>query len=78
MNWLLPGTSISQMLFSSGFSKVQCFEDAPVPHGLKSAVRWMVWKVIRSLLRLYLAAETGDTARNAIFSQNLLAIAEKA
>lgn len=70
-------TSICQLLHSSGFSKVQCFEDAPVPHGLKSAIRWVVWKVIRSGLRVYLAAETGDTAGDAIFSQNFLIVAEK-
>jgi SAM-dependent methyltransferase len=70
-------TSICQLLHSSGFSKVQCFEDAPVPHGLKSVIRWVVWKVIRSGLRVYLAAETGDTAGDAIFSQNFLIVAEK-
>lgn len=70
-------TSISQLLLSSGFSKVQCFEDAPIPHGLKSTVRWGLWKVIRSGLRIYLAAETGDTAGDAIFSQNFLIVAEK-
>jgi hypothetical protein len=70
-------TSICQLLHSSGFSKVQCFEDAPVPHGLNSAIRWVVWKVIRSGLRVYLAVETGDTAGDAIFSQNFLIVAEK-
>lgn len=70
--------SISQLLLSSGFSRVQCFEDAPIPHGLKSAVRLGLWQVIRSLLRIYIAAETGDTAGSAIFSQNFLVVAEKA
>jgi 2-polyprenyl-3-methyl-5-hydroxy-6-metoxy-1,4-benzoquinol methylase len=69
--------SISQLLFSSGFSKVQCFEDAPIPHGLKSSGRWLLWQAIRSGLRLYLAAETGDTAGDAIFSQNFLTVAVK-
>jgi hypothetical protein len=69
--------SISQLLLSSGFSKVQCFEDAPIPHGLKSAIRWGLWKLIRSGLRVYLAAETGETAVDAIFSQNFLIVAEK-
>lgn len=69
--------SISQLLFSSGFSSVQCVEDTPIPHGLKSAIRWVAWKVIRSGLRVYLAAETGDTAGDAIFSQNFLIVAEK-
>jgi SAM-dependent methyltransferase len=70
-------TSISQLLLSSGFSNVQCVEDAPIPHGLMSTVRWLLWKAIRSGLRLYLAAETGDTAGNAIFSQNFLTVAVK-
>lgn len=70
-------TSIAQLLYSSGFSDVGCFEDEPIPHGLKSGVRWLLWKGIRGMLRLYLAAETGDTARDAIFSQNLLAVAVK-
>ena len=70
-------TSINQVLLSSGFSKVQCFEDAPIVHGLKSMVRWGLWKLIRSGLRVYLAAETGDTASNDIFSQNFLAVAVK-
>ena len=69
-------TSLAQLL-SSGFSQVSCYEDQPVPHGLKSAVRWALWKVFRTLLRLYVAAETGDSGRDAVFSQNLLCVAFK-
>jgi len=70
-------TSISQLLLSSGFSRVECYEDRPVPHGLKSSVRWVLWRCIRAMLRIYLAVETGDTGRDAVFSQNLLAVAFK-
>ena len=70
-------TSLSQLLLSSGFLKVGCYEDRPVPHGLKSLVGWTLWQCIRGILRLYLAAETGDTGRDAIFSQNLLCVAFK-
>lgn len=70
-------TSIAQLLLSSGFTQVQSFEDAPIPHGAKSLLRWGLWKFIRGGLRLYLAAETGDTARDAIFSQNFLTVAVK-
>jgi SAM-dependent methyltransferase len=69
--------SITQVLLASGFSQVVCYEDAPIPHGIKSAVRWALWKLIRSALRLYLAAETGDTGRDTIFSQNFLTVATK-
>ena len=69
--------SISQLLLSSGFSNIRCFEDAPVPHGVKSAIRFVLWKVIRSILRFYIAVETGDTNSGVIFSQNFLVVAEK-
>lgn len=70
-------TSIAQLLLSSGFTQVQSFEDTPIPHGAKSLLRWGLWKFIRGGLRLYLAAETGDTAHDAIFSQNFLTVAVK-
>ncbi len=69
--------SLRQLLVSSGFSDIQCFEDRPVVHGVKSAARRVVWTGIRTLLRLYLAAETGDLGRNAVLSQNLLAVARR-
>jgi 2-polyprenyl-3-methyl-5-hydroxy-6-metoxy-1,4-benzoquinol methylase len=69
--------SLSQLLLSSGFSQVRCYEDEPIPHGLKSGGRLLLWKCFRSLFRLYLAAETGNANREAIFSQNVLAVVMK-
>ncbi|MBI3452126.1 MAG: class I SAM-dependent methyltransferase [Rhodospirillales bacterium] len=69
--------SIAQLLLTCGFGAVACFEDRPIPHGLKSAVRWGLWGAVRGISRLVLAAETGDTGRQAIFSQCLLAVARK-
>jgi SAM-dependent methyltransferase len=62
---------------AGGFADVRCYEDRPIPHGAKSAVRWVVWMGVRAALRLALAAETGETGREAIFSQCLLAVAIK-
>ena len=70
-------TSIAQLMYSSGFSEVRSYEDEPVPHGVKSMIRWVLWKGFRALLRIYLAVETGDTGREAIFSQNFLTVAVK-
>jgi SAM-dependent methyltransferase len=67
--------SLNQLLLISGFKEVRCFEDEPLVHGFKSSLRWVAWKMIRSLLRAYLAAEAGKT--NEIFSQNFLAVARK-
>lgn len=69
--------SLSQLLLSSGFSGVRCFEDTPTVHGAKSALRWALWKMLRSILRLYIAAEKGDASNVHIFSQNMLAVATR-
>jgi 2-polyprenyl-3-methyl-5-hydroxy-6-metoxy-1,4-benzoquinol methylase len=70
-------TSLGQLLMASGFRSLQCYEDTPVIHGLASAFRFVAWKAIRGMLRFYLAAETGNSGRSAIFTQNLLAVAVK-
>jgi 2-polyprenyl-3-methyl-5-hydroxy-6-metoxy-1,4-benzoquinol methylase len=67
--------SLSQALRVAGFSKINCYEESPVIHGFKSAVRWVIWKVVRTVYKVILAAETGDG--NEIFSQNFLAVASK-
>ncbi len=68
-------TSLGQLLLSSGFRSLECYEDTPVIHGLASGFRFAAWKVIRGMLRFYLAAETGNSGGSAIFTQNLLAVA---
>lgn len=70
-------TSLEQLLRASGFSTVECFESGPVAHGIKSLVRVGLWKFIRLGLRLWVAVETGDTGRRALFTRNLLAVATK-
>lgn len=69
--------SIDQLARVAGFRSSECFEDAPIAHGLKSTARLLIWKTGRGLLRLFFMAETGDTGRNAVFSQNLLALVRK-
>ena len=69
--------SIAQLMLGCGFANVHCYEDTPVPHGARSALRWLLWKGLRGGLRLALAAETGESGHQAIFSQCLLAIGEK-
>jgi SAM-dependent methyltransferase len=68
-------TSLAQVTLSSGFSNCNCFEDKPVAHGLTSTLRAGLWTLMRSALLFYIAVETGDFDRRAIFSQNLTAVA---
>lgn len=67
--------SIKQLLRIADFHHVSCYEDVPVCHGFKSGLRFIIWKIVRSMYHLCLAAETGE--KNGIFSQNFLAVAIK-
>ena len=69
--------SLTTLLLASDFRSVECHERAPVPEGIKGCGRWLVWKAIRAILRVYLAAESGERGRDALFTQNLLAVAFK-
>jgi SAM-dependent methyltransferase len=69
--------SIEQLLRVCDFKDVRCYEDKPVAHGLKSYVRAGLWAVIRAVSRLVIAAETGETGKDAIFSQTFLAVGTK-
>lgn len=70
-------TSISQILLASDFAQVICREDVPIVHGVKSLVRFLLWKAIRGIWRLYLMVETGAGDGDCIFSQNFLTVARK-
>lgn len=69
--------SLAQILIASGFGRIECFEDTPVPHGVKSSVRWLLWMVVRSALLAMDTIETGYFDRGSIFTRNLLAVAFK-
>ena len=67
--------SVGQMFRSLGFRGVDCFEDKPIAHGLKSLARRVIWEAGTPPFRLLLAAETG--ASGFILSQNFLFVARK-
>ncbi len=69
--------SLSQVLLSSGFRNAAFYEDTPVPHGFKSSIRWIFWRMIRSVLQFYIAVETGAWERKSIFTQCFLAVTIK-
>jgi cyclopropane fatty-acyl-phospholipid synthase-like methyltransferase len=67
--------SLGQLLTACGFSRVECYEEQPVVHGIVSGGRWLMWRLLRGVWRFYLAVECGFS--NEIFSQNLLCVAVK-
>lgn len=66
--------SLRQLGQLSGFKEFYFDEDEPVPHGFISAIRWVLWRVIRLPLRFIHMVETGDVGRDLILTQNLLSV----
>jgi 2-polyprenyl-3-methyl-5-hydroxy-6-metoxy-1,4-benzoquinol methylase len=66
-------SSMRQLLQTIGFREVKCYEDRPIPHGVKSCIRAFVWYVGTTGFRAIYAAETGRF--DCILSQNLMATA---
>ncbi len=69
---------LRQLTWACGFASLQCREDVPAVHGLKSLVRRLLWMGLRAFFRLVHMAETGDPGSGLILTQNLLAVATKA
>jgi len=69
-------TSIRQVLRVVGFTDVEVYPVEPVVHGAASAARWLLWKGITQLVRLYLLIEQG-TPGSGVFTANLLATATR-
>lgn len=68
--------SLKQLLAMTGFSNISIYEDYPVVHGLKSFVRFLLWKIIRSILKFYIVIESGHAGKG-IYTQNLFVLAVK-
>jgi len=67
--------SISQLVHAVGFTIVVSHEDPPVVHGLVSAVRRLVWSVIRINMGFIIGVETGNVRQKYILTRNLIAVA---
>ncbi len=67
--------SAEQLLRTVGFKNVQCFEDRPKVHGVKSLIRRILWDAGTLPHRILLSAETGG--RDFVLSQNMLITAQK-
>lgn len=70
---VLTPRSFSQLASTAGFSRSTAHPCAPIAHGAKSAARAMIWRGAAGLMRLALAAETGETDH--IVTQNFVGVA---
>ncbi len=70
-------SSLTQVLAPLGFRNILAFEEAPVPHGLRSTIRAWLWQLIRAWRVGNLAIETGQL-RGHVLTINMYVRAEKA
>ena len=68
-------SSLNQALKTAGFKEMTFYPMGPVVHGLKSLIRYILWKIIVLIIKFYLVVETGSS--KGIFTQNLIAVAKK-
>jgi 2-polyprenyl-3-methyl-5-hydroxy-6-metoxy-1,4-benzoquinol methylase len=72
-------TSLKQILELANFANVRVFPMGPVAHGVKSAIRCLVWKAITASLRLTQTIEGGPPdPLDAIYTAAILAAGDKA
>ena len=67
--------SLSQILRAAGFNEVAFYPTGPVPKGIRSSIRFVLWKMIEKVFRFYMLIETGSS--EGIFTQNIIAVAVK-
>ncbi|MFH1645173.1 MAG: class I SAM-dependent methyltransferase [Candidatus Omnitrophota bacterium] len=67
--------SLQQLLSVFDFKDVLCYRTGPVVYGLKSAVRFVLWRFIELFLKAYLLIESGTC--EGVFTQNIICKARK-
>lgn len=68
-------SSLQQVFKNTGFKNVQCRPTGPVPYGIVSFFRYIIWEIIVLFLKLLKGIESGNTT--GIFTQNIIALAIK-
>jgi SAM-dependent methyltransferase len=64
--------SVRQLAALVGFSDQVDFDEVgPIPHGLKSVVRWGLWRVLRMGIKGWLLIESG-AVRGTVFTQDMI------
>ena len=68
-------TSITQLLLAARFVGIEVYPWRPAITGVKSFVRYLLWRFIEPLLKMPILVETGSY--NRIVTMNLIAVAKK-
>jgi len=68
---------LRQLFTATGFASLECAEDKPIVHGVKSMIRRALWECFRAFFRLVYMSETGDGGSGIVLTQNIVAAARK-
>jgi SAM-dependent methyltransferase len=68
---VFTSNSINQIALNAGFSSSSCYPVNPVPRGVFSRIRFVLWKYKELQLKFWKMVETGSP--KGIFTQNLIA-----
>jgi 2-polyprenyl-3-methyl-5-hydroxy-6-metoxy-1,4-benzoquinol methylase len=68
-------SSITQLLAATGFTKINVYPWRPVIVGLKSFLRYILWRLMEALLKLPVFVESGKS--NTIVTMNIIVEASK-
>jgi SAM-dependent methyltransferase len=70
--WAFTPGNFRQLASLSGFDeKIDFRECSPVPHGLFSSVRYLLWQFLRAVVAAWLLIEVGTT-RERVYTMNML------
>jgi len=69
-------TSLSMILRLAGFNDIKILSKEPYRHGMKSLIRWMMWKIIHLIIKWYFLIETGSSG-SGVYTQTMYAICTK-
>jgi 2-polyprenyl-3-methyl-5-hydroxy-6-metoxy-1,4-benzoquinol methylase len=67
--------SLSQLLRMVGFARVEFYPVQPIIHGVKSFVRFILWKIVETFYKFLLFIEVGKGQK--IVTQGIIAVAKK-
>lgn len=68
--------SLSDVLSRCGYSVQSAWEDGPAIGTLKQTMHWVVWQMVKSVVRLANAAETGNWG-DGVLTRNMWVLAKK-
>ena len=68
--------SLQRILTFCGFKNVQTRQTGPVIHGFVSAVRYVIWKILSLMIKLWDLIEVGE-CKNSVFTRTFLILADK-